>query len=177
MANVTKAELTKMLEDCKELSNQRENEIITLKGVIDRVESEKVSLELKLNDLSDVDELRHQYQRVSSELVSAKTELSSKEVELKELSTSYNNLQVKLKTKQDDLVRVNSEYEREINTLKSEINLRNGHIRDIDSACNSLSITIKELNQELEEAKTKFKVALVLAVSVTLTFITYVVVL
>lgn len=167
MANVTKAELAKMLEECKELSNQRENEINTLKCVIDKVESEKVALELKLSDLSDVDELRHQYQRVSSELVSAKTELTSKENELKELTASYNDLQTELKALQEQFVKDKDECLNHIYILESEMK---------KSIRKELTATINELNNELEEAKTKFKVAAVLAISVTLSFITYAVV-
>lgn len=176
MANVTKAELAKLLEECKELSNQRENEVITLKCVIDKVESEKVALELKLNDLSDVDKLRQQFQRVGSELVTAKTELTSKEVELRELTASYDKLQIELKNEKEGFFKDRLEYQRQIDSLKYELQMRVSLISDNDIQRNNLSVTINELNQELKEVTTNLKVVSVLAALVTLTFITYIVV-
>ena len=175
MARVTIAELTKKLDECKELSNQRENEIITLKCVIDRVESEKVALELKLSDLSDTDEIRHQYHRVTAELLALRNESIAKESQLTELTAAYNNLQMELKTKQDQFVKDKDECLHHIDFLKSEINNKSSHLRDAESLRNGLTATINELNKELDEVKTKFKVAAVLAVSVTLSFLAYIV--
>ena len=108
------------LSNLKERLANKDNEVQELKSINNRLESEKVALELKLRTFSDVDEIKHQYHRATIEIIELRNETIVKESQLTELTTRISELQITLENKAIEVKEARAHCLIENNTLKTK---------------------------------------------------------